>query len=172
MRPTWFDVFPKVRKERTDPTGFPVNFIDRTGLVPAILPEDMWDSKFIDLEGARQIADEVLNREAPATGLPGAHNGPQDAWRHARWNQRMVEELGLLTAVVVSFGHEVEGLIDGQPWDEAMMDLNNNREGRKIANTSVTPMGLLSDGELMTLNPPYNSYDYFGGSFDGTLPCP
>ena len=105
-----------------------------------------------DLKGAGRIADEVVRREAPETGLPGAWNGPQDAWRHARWNQRMVEELGWGTAIIAGYGHELEEIFS-QPWNEFFMDLHNNREGRGIANTGKTPMDLFNEGRLRTINP-------------------
>jgi RHS repeat-associated protein len=129
----------------------PQNFADPLGLTPG----DWWDARTYlpDLAGARSIADEVRYIEAPATGLPGAHNGPQDAWRHARWNQRMVEEIGWGTAIIAGYGHELEQLFS-QPWSELLMDLHNNREGRRIANTGKTPSDLLNEGRLRTINPP------------------
>ena len=129
----------------------PINGIDLLGLAAG----DFWDVRTYlpDLEGARRIAEEVGRKEAPATGLPGAHNGPQDAWRHAEWNQRMVEEIGQGTALIASYGHELEEIFD-QPFNELLMDLHNNREGRRIANTGKTPMDLLDEGRLRTINPP------------------
>jgi hypothetical protein len=107
-----------------------------------------------DLQAAERIGREVLYIEAPATGLPGPRNGPQDAWRHARWNQRMVEEIGWGTAIIASYSYEVRELFS-QPFSELLMDLHNNRAGRSIANTGRTPTDLLRNGELRTINPPY-----------------
>jgi len=139
----------------------PISAVDPLGLASG----DWWNpiSYFPDLDGARRIADEVL-REAAGTGLPGAHNGPQDAWRHARWNQRMAEELGWLTAVVAGYGHELQDLFRGQPLDELLMDLHNNREGRGIANTGMSATDLLRGGRLRTINPPASrkcTYDLY-----------
>jgi len=50
--------------------------------------------------------------------------------RHAVWNSRMVHETNTFTAWVAGTGHEIEGLLNGQPWGEAMMDLHNNAVGR------------------------------------------
>jgi len=135
----------------------PVNYIDLDGLARG----DWWDLRTYlpDLKGAREIAEEVL-REAQNTGLPGLHNGEADAWRHAQWNKRMVEELGWLTAVIAGYGHELEGAFKGQPWNEFWMDLHNNREGRRIANkkdscgNDITPWNLINEGRLRTINPP------------------
>jgi RHS repeat-associated protein len=158
------------RWTRKDPIGFlggdtdlycyvgndPVNYIDPEGLARG----DWWDIRTYlpDLNGAREIAEEVLI-EAQNTGLPGLHNGEADAWRHAQWNKRMVEELGWLTAVIAGYGHELEGAFQRQPWNEFWMDLHNNREGRKIANKKdpcgkgITPEDLLRQKKLRVTNP-------------------
>ncbi len=96
--------------------------------------------------------------------LPGLHNGPADAWRHARWNERMVNELGLATALLAGYGHELENLYDQWQrgdrlrWDEMLMDLHNNREGR----SGRSPWDLLNEGRLRTIRPPCRGR---GGSY-------
>lgn len=46
----------------------------------------------------------------------------------------MAEELGGGTSWLFGMGHEIDGLVNKkQPWDEAMMDLHNNAEGRAAA---------------------------------------
>lgn len=42
----------------------------------------------------------------------------------------MSEEINPFTSWAAGFGHEVEGLLKGQPYNEALMDLHNNAEGR------------------------------------------
>ena len=41
------------------------------------------------------------------------------------------------TAWVAGVGHEVEGLLKGQPWSEVMMDLYNNAIGRAAGRAGV-----------------------------------
>ncbi len=65
----------------------------------------------------------------------------------------MVEEIGRGTALIASYGHELGEIFD-QPFDELLMDLHNNREGRQITNTDKTPTDLLNEGRLRTINPP------------------
>ena len=117
-----------------------------------------------DLDGAKRIAGEVLietrNLSQLPPGvhgpvLPGLHNGPADAWRHARWNERMVNEIGWDTAVIAGYGHELENLYEqwrgGESfnWDEMWMDLHNNREGR----SGRSAWDLLNEGRFRTNKP-------------------
>jgi hypothetical protein len=80
----------------------------------------------IDAWRAKRLANEAL-KKAQATGLPGLHNGPGDAWRHAYWNCRMTAEIGASEAEIIASAHESFG--DG-PAIEDTMDLHNNAEGR------------------------------------------
>ena len=80
----------------------------------------------IDTWRAKRLGDEAL-KKAQATGLPGLHNGPGDAWRHAYWNCRMTAEIGADEAEVIAGSHEAFG---GGPAIEDTMDLHNNAEGR------------------------------------------
>jgi hypothetical protein len=45
----------------------------------------------------------------------------------------MSTEVGVSTALAVGVGHEIDGMIHGQPAAELYMDMNNNREGRRSA---------------------------------------
>jgi RHS repeat-associated protein len=103
--------------------GDPVNWVDDVGLKAG----DWWDIPS-NFKRARDIGLEELKKR------PMNHNDSGDAMRHAEWNRRMVEEINSFTAWTVGIGHEIEGLLQNQPWEEAMMDLHNNAEGRKAGN--------------------------------------
>jgi len=126
----------------------PLNWTDPWGLRRG----DWWDARTYtpDPGRARVIAAEVLaetQRNFPGSSL---HNDPADAWRHARWSSRMVNEIGWGTGVIAGYGHELENLYEqwraGQPfgWDEMWMDLHNNREGR----SGRDAWRLLAEGRL------------------------
>ena len=65
---------------------------------------------------------------ARATGLPGQHNGPGDAWRHCYWNCIMTAEIGRDQAKTIADNHEKHST---GPRVEQLMDLRNNWEGRE-----------------------------------------
>ncbi|MFT4579436.1 MAG: RHS repeat-associated protein [Nitrospinales bacterium] len=111
----------------------PVNLLDPDGLEVG----DWWDLP-ANFERAREIADEERQKR------PRAHNDMGDAMRHAEWNRRMVEEINGFTAWVAGTGHEIEGVINGQPLEETLMDLHNNRVGRKAgaSGNAVNPRDL------------------------------
>ena len=128
----------------------PLNWTDPWGLSRG----DWWDVRTYtpDLGRARVIAAEVLaetQRNFPGSPL---HNDAADAWRHARWSSRMVNEIGWGTAVTAGYGHELENLYEqwqaGRPiaWSEMWMDLHNNREGR----SGRDAWRLLLEGRLRT----------------------
>jgi len=130
----------------------PLLWTDPLGLAKG----DWWDPKtyWFDDQGARRIANDIVLNEMPLK-FPNpreAHNNIADAWRHARWNQRMVNELGVRTAIYAGYGHELEGLWkqwragEHLRWDEMFMDLHNNRVGR-------TQDPLLWPLQLKTLKP-------------------
>lgn len=81
--------------------------------------------------------EELISRLAAfAQGVPGAHNNELDARRHARWSERMSNEIDPVTSLLVGFGHEIEGSLSfarPQPRAEALMDAHNNAEGRRAA---------------------------------------
>lgn len=59
----------------------------------------------------------------------GAHNGPQDAMRHAMWNAQMTRSMGW--AKVWADAHESSSTAP----DETRMGLFNNAAGRDIGRT-------------------------------------
>lgn len=116
-----------------------------------------------DLEGAERIGFQVM--EETENKFPGytLHNDIADAWRHARVNERWVNEIGWGTAVIAGYGYELKNLYhqwkqfeesykwDEFKWDEMWMDLHNNREGRSGRDAT----DLMNEEYLRTINPPY-----------------
>lgn len=81
---------------------------------------------------AQRIGDEGLARSTRIS-QGRAVNNRYDAERHARWVYRMAKEIDPVTAYLVSAAYEVKGLLSGQPFIQARMDLNNNRLGLDAA---------------------------------------
>lgn len=99
----------------------------------------------IDAYRAKKLATESLSA-ARSTGLPGAHNGPQDAWRHCYWNCRMAHVIGKEDAKDIADNHEKHG---GGPALENTMDLYNNAVGRDCSRDCSTCCGTrLDSGHL------------------------
>src|SRR5688572_16047328 len=75
---------------------------------PMVARASFWEKLFavastdpITAYRASEIATESL-AAAQATGLPGLHNGPADAWRHCYWNCRMAQTVGPMGAIMIS----------------------------------------------------------------------
>lgn len=113
---------------------------------------DWWDVP-ANLRRAREIADEERSKR------PNSHNDMGDAMRHAEWMRRTTEETNACTAWIAGTGHEIGGLLGGQPWPEAVMDAHNNAVGRDAGQnkTDVDP------NELWTLPDNGSSYNPYGG---------
>ncbi len=77
------------------------------------------------LEGIFKRAENA----ATASGLPGWHNGPADAYRHIVASAEAARRYGAPIALGLGEGHEYNGSRDGQPPDEARMDRRNNAIG-------------------------------------------
>lgn len=75
---------------------------------------------------------------AQSSGLSGAHNGRQDAFRHCYWNARMRIGHGQDKAKEFADRHEES---PGQPSYEKTMDLNNNAIGRNVGYYAVRDHG-------------------------------
>jgi RHS repeat-associated protein len=73
-------------------------------------------------------ASDTANRSQ----LPGAHNGPEDAFRHCVWQCLITKASGAADASTVGYAHERAGgrKTPAQPQGEAIMDLKNNAVGR------------------------------------------
>lgn len=137
----------------------PVNRADINGLQSLhVPPPNIFIDLVKNLVRANEIANEVLiEAQVKASDLPGGtsglRNGPADAWRHARWNQRMVNEIDWQTAFLAGVGHEVDNLFSGQSMNETFMDLLNNAQGR----SGICPDTLLNKGKLRILKKPYRN---------------
>jgi hypothetical protein len=69
----------------------------------------------------------------------------------------MAEEINTCTAWLAGVGHEIEGLITGQPFNETIMDLHNNAVGRDAGKTGSA----INQNNLWTLDnmgSQYNPY--------------
>lgn len=93
-------------------------------------PRDAWRAR--DL--AREASD-----AARRSGLPGAHNGPQDAFRHCYWSCRMAQEIGRDQAQEVGDVHE--RCVSGPP-NETRMDQHNNALGRALGRRAINCYGV------------------------------
>lgn len=96
--------------------------------------------------------------------------------RHAEWMRRTSEETNALTAWLAGTGHELEGLLQGQPLNEALMDLHNNAQGRR-AGSEGKPMNPNSLQTIGGPDKPYNppkpgpkGYDTYPKSAEGSCP--
>jgi RHS repeat-associated protein len=67
---------------------------------------------------------------AEASGLPGLHNGPGDAFRHCYWMCETTKKCGFAEALIAGTCHEFED--PNQPGDERRMDWYNNAVGRTL----------------------------------------
>lgn len=104
----------------------PLIYVDPLGLAVG----DWWDFP-ANLNRARQIAREELRKR------PASHNDIGDAMRRGEWMRRTTEETNSCTAWLAGTGHEIEGLLDDQPWAEAIMDLHNNAVGRSAGRNDI-----------------------------------
>jgi hypothetical protein len=111
----------------------------------------------LDANEANEIGNEAF-KVSDATGLPGKHNGPRDAFRHAYLSCRMAQELGADQAEKVGNIHEEYGQ---NPPEETVMDLKNNEVGRKIAveqgekvDCKQSVWDALNNGQLQTAPTP------------------
>ncbi len=108
-----------------------------------------WGAGPIDSYRADKLADEA-KAAARATGLPGIHNGPADAWRHCYWSCRMTQVIGEEDAADIGEIHEKHG---ANPTAERMMDTWNNEEGRKCSGDCDTACQTkLDTGKLWVLS--------------------
>lgn len=123
-----------------------MNFVDPLGFAVG----DWWDFP-ANFEKAHQIADEELSRR------PASHNDMGDAMRHSEWMRRTTQETNACTARLAGTGHEIEGLLNGQPWAEALMDLHNNAVGRNAGSNNM-PVDTSRLWTLPNNNSTYNPY--------------
>ena len=114
--------------------GNPLRFIDLRGLDAQEIIKSIWDAGPYDAFRGGFIDAPAATNEAQMSGLPGPHNGQQDAFRHCVWSCRMVSGgIPLRDAEEIGDNHEEAGNRAGQPANEAVMDQFNNGEGRQCA---------------------------------------
>jgi RHS repeat-associated protein len=114
----------------------PLRYTDPIGLAVG----DWWDFPS-NIQRTREIAAEEL-----AKRRINAHNNIDDALRHSEWMRRTTAETNVCVAFIAGTGHEIEGMLEGQPMDEMIMDLHNNAVGRDAGSngTSVDPADLVT----------------------------
>jgi RHS repeat-associated protein len=136
--------------------GDPINSTDPSGEDS----REMWDA----VRGAGVLdayrAGTSLAREADDTAsrsqLPGAHNGPRDAYRHCVWQCLITKASGSADSAAVGYAHERAGgrKKPSQPQGEAIMDLKNNAVGRACSADSRSCadscMDKLTGGDLFS----------------------
>jgi RHS repeat-associated protein len=111
--------------------GDPINRLDPDGrdlqeaweASLAVGPYDAYQAGTTDRSAAETAAQQ--------SGLPGPHNGPQDAFRHCVWSCLMTQRLGPEGAKAIGDIHEAAGTRQGQPRNEDLMDTLNNAVGRQ-----------------------------------------
>jgi RHS repeat-associated protein len=111
----------------------PLFYVDPYGLIDMQeIINDVIDAGPIDtIQG--YIDSENALGNAQASGLPGAHNGQQDAYRHCIWSCIMASNINQGDAKDIADNHETAGNNAGQPANEAAMDSYNNAVGRLCA---------------------------------------
>jgi hypothetical protein len=87
-----------------------------------------------DCWAVKSAADDALAWAARVEPI-GAHNGPQDALRHAKWNANMTRVMGAQRAKAWADAHEKSSTDPA----ETRMDLFNNAVGRDIGSTWSNP---------------------------------
>ena len=145
----------------SDPLGMKCDLGEAASQVCAIGPVDAWTAR-----GNAKEAEKATSN----SGLPGAHNGPADAFRHCFWNCRMAQDIGKNQAKKVGDIHEDCG--SGPP-GENNMDLNNNRVGRSLGNKGVDCAAAcrraLNNGSLVKSpsnnKKPKQQYNYYKGEY-------
>jgi uncharacterized protein DUF6973 len=129
------------------PQGFPPELYDALNAHERQL---VW---WHPLEGVRAyVAAHDAEQWAQLQTSEGAHNGMQDALRHAMWNCLMTHSIGADAAKMFADAHE-ESSANAL---ETAMDLHNNEVGREVAQIPNTTCGTVvmdawDQGRLETL---------------------
>jgi hypothetical protein len=111
------------------------------------------------IERGRRIAREELARTRRIGPPRSGHNDRYDAERHARWVYRMAKEIGFAAAQAFYTQHELEGLANGQPFNEYQMDMHNNKVGLDAA-LRGEPIPSINDSRLVVIEPDGSLSDY------------
>lgn len=110
----------------------------------------------VDCDDAFDCRDTAFSA-ARASGLPGPHLGPQDAFRHCVWSCCMAQEMGSSEAEKFGTAHENSNP-SSIPFDNRM-DLHNNAIGRSLGTTSADCeaecRSAVTSGRLRTIRGPH-----------------
>ena len=100
---------------------------------------------------AARAWQETKDRYSGGPAEATMHNGEPDAWRHARWNQRMANSIGPERAKVFADWNERQ-YGSANPFGERKMDLVNNQVGRDLVGdtSKLTVDELIRSGRLRT----------------------
>jgi len=136
---------------RMGATTAAIGFMANDWLHETALP---WLKEHIDfVRRGEELAGKARDQaEIKAQEIGGLNRGNADAWRHARWNQLMSEEMGAAKALTVSIGHELfDNQISGtQTSSDFIMDMHNNVVG---ATSGKHPDVLLQERKLVIVRP-------------------
>jgi outer membrane protein OmpA-like peptidoglycan-associated protein len=93
---------------------------------------EAWVAVHLPFEALEVLhARDLARADASASGLPGQHLGPRDAFRHCVWNCYMARAITDTDAEKFATGHENSGP-STMPWNNEM-DLHNNAMGRTLS---------------------------------------
>ena len=135
--------------QQESPAGLETQMLQRMVVQRGEKWDAFWGVGPIDAWRAKKLSQEALRR-AETSGLPGPHNGPADAWRHAYWNCRMTASIGAGQAKEIADNHEKHG---GGPAIENAMDQHNNAVGRTCSGDCDTCVqGKLDSGQLRVID--------------------
>lgn len=111
--------------------GNPVRYVDPMGRAPIDFQGKVDAVLAVGSSAARDAGNmgEEANAVAAGTGLPGAGDGPQDAFRHCLWSCQMTQNIGLTSSVKMGLIYEESGNRAGQTRLQEQMDMANNLQG-------------------------------------------
>jgi hypothetical protein len=135
--------------------GNPITYVDPLGL----------------LRWPHNIYDDALN-DAQQSGLPGPHNGPQDAYRHCLASCESARENGETATQCMAWANEKKGdWKRGQEQGERAMDDRNNAIGIVFGGSADSfqdckskCMGAVNSGQTTNNYQPGSTPNYSPGS--------
>ena len=109
--------------------NIPLRWTDPNGLDAQEVIDDIINVGLAETIVGNAIASQAIS-DARKSGLPGARNGVQDAYRHCLWSCLMAKAMGYENAQIIGDNHESASKRNGQPSDEESMNRSNNQQGR------------------------------------------
>jgi hypothetical protein len=119
-----------------DPDGtvsyppFPLNLIEHSQTITTTEAEMLDELGLFGLKDFSDLRDSAFGTAHERFPDQGVEDGHNDAFRHAYWNARMVQEYGADWAARFGTAHES---LPGNSADREAMDLYNNEVGRQVA---------------------------------------